>query len=57
MKEKDWKLLQKAHSLNAVDHQKVDTLLGLAESEECKKLLKIQQTHLYRREEFLADLL
>ena len=53
----DWKLLNKAHATKAIDNQLVERMIPLAESEECKGLLKAQYHYLYAREEEMADLL
>ncbi len=53
----DWKLLKKAHATQAIDNQLVEKMIPLAESEECKSLLKAHFHYLYAREEQAAGVL
>lgn len=57
MTDKDWKLLKKAHRTPAIDNQLVERMIPLAETDECRELLRIQYHYLYAREEEMAGLL
>ena len=57
MTERDWRLLERAHEMKAIDNQLVEKMIHLADTEECKELLKIQYHYLYSREEEMAGLL
>jgi hypothetical protein len=57
MTPRDWKLLKKAHDTKAIDNQLVEKMIPLADTEECRELLKFQYHDLYAREEEMAGLL
>ena len=57
MTETDWALLEAAHKMNAVDNQLVKRLIPLAETEECKGLLKIHYSYLEKEEKEIAGVL
>lgn len=57
MTEADWKLLKKAHGTKAVDNQDVEKMIPLADTDECRGLLKAHFHYLYAREEQMAGLL
>lgn len=53
----DWKLLEKAHATKAIDNQLVERMIHLADTEECKGLLKARYHRLYAIEEKMAGVL
>jgi hypothetical protein len=53
----DWRLLKRAHEMKAIDHQLVHRMMPLADTKECKSLLKAHYHYLYAREEQMADVL
>ena len=55
MTDNDWKLLERAHNTKAVDNQLVDKMIPLADTEECRELLRLQASYLYAKEEEMAD--
>ena len=57
MTEKDWKLLEKAHSLNAVDNQLVEKMIPMADTEDCRELLRVHESYLRHMEEHNAGVL
>ena len=57
MKNRDWELLKRAHEMKAIDNQLVAKMIPLADSEECKGLLKAHYHYLYAREEEMAGVL
>jgi len=54
---KDWKLLKEAHGTKAIDNQLVEKMIPLADTIECRELLKIHYHYLYAREEQMAGLI
>jgi len=54
---KDWELLELAHRMDAVENQRVEKMIELAETEEAKYLLWVQYMYLYAKEEEMAGVL
>jgi len=55
MTDHDFKLLRKAHDTKTANNQDIEDMIPLAESDECRGLLRIHWQYLANREKMLSE--